>query len=333
MKQESTDTTPLVSVIVPAYNAAAFIGETLDYLCWQTYRNLEIIIIDDGSTDTTKDVVSSRIDKRISYYYQPNQGPSESRNAGLARAKGKFVIWVDNDDLLLPNAIVRAVGFLEEHPEYAAVYYDFFYFKDGSPRRYFRHQFARHWQGDILKHLLVEGPCGNPSQVLLRREAIQDARYDKNLAMSEEWDFYIQLAARGCLFGHIPEVLVYRRIRVSSMTATVVARLATKESTFKLYTKWKNKVSEKGISIAGAYGNTFFKKMLLLCAKEEGRAHVLFQITKGLEEINIPVIRRRLRVLRWCVRIFPMALIRVVILAIDRLRTRIYMKSTSAPPN
>lgn len=107
----------LVSVIIPAYNRADSIANTISSIISQKYRPLEIIIVDDGSTDNTYEIVQPYLQKKellsIKYYYQKNQGVSVARNTGISKAKGEFISFLDSDDILLPEKIENQVNILE----------------------------------------------------------------------------------------------------------------------------------------------------------------------------------------------------------------------------
>jgi glycosyltransferase involved in cell wall biosynthesis len=105
----------LVSVIIPSYNYGDFIGEAIESVLAQTYRNFEIVVVDDGSTDATQAVVARF--PAVHYLYQANQGIAVARNAGIAASKGDYVVFLDADDKLLPGALETGVNCLREHPE------------------------------------------------------------------------------------------------------------------------------------------------------------------------------------------------------------------------
>jgi teichuronic acid biosynthesis glycosyltransferase TuaG len=110
----------LISVIIPCYNAEKFIGETISWVTKQSYSNWELIIVNDGSTDTTETVVSGFLhDKRIHYYKKDNAGVSHSRNYGLKHAKGEFVLFLDADDLAEPDYFKKTISFLGENAFYS----------------------------------------------------------------------------------------------------------------------------------------------------------------------------------------------------------------------
>lgn len=111
---------PLVSIIIPTFNRAHFIGETLDSVLAQTYDNWECIVVDDGSSDNTKEIVNAYVkkDTRFQYFIRPNihkHGGNGARNYGFKQSKGAFIIWFDSDDLMLPQHIERKVTFLLRH--------------------------------------------------------------------------------------------------------------------------------------------------------------------------------------------------------------------------
>lgn len=113
---------PLVSVVIPAYNKGDIIKETIDSALAQTYPNIEIIVINDGSTDNTAEIVKSIKDDRIKYYYQPNSGlPAKPRNKGVELAKGEYVAFLDHDDLWMENKLEKQISIIEKDPQIALV--------------------------------------------------------------------------------------------------------------------------------------------------------------------------------------------------------------------
>ena len=109
--------TRLVSIIIPAYNAAPFIAETIQSLCNQTYTHWEAIIVNDGSTDNTATICESFIDKRVSTIHQSNTGVATARNNGLALAKGDYIVFFDADDLMAPDFLKARLEVLKNNPE------------------------------------------------------------------------------------------------------------------------------------------------------------------------------------------------------------------------
>jgi len=125
---------PLVSVVIPAYNCAPFIGESLDSVYRQTYRNWEVIVIDDGSTDETRAILAPHTG-RIRYFYQENRGTAAARNAGVRQARGELIAFLDNDDIWLPEKLERQVQVMQGSPECGLVFTDGIMFMADGTRR------------------------------------------------------------------------------------------------------------------------------------------------------------------------------------------------------
>src|SRR5215212_8886473 len=133
-KEQEGVASPLVSVVIPCYNQAHFLGEAIESVLAQSHPNFEIIVVDDGSPDDTSEVAARYPGVRL--VRQENQGLSGARNAGLARSEGEYVVFLDSDDRLLPEALEAHLEHLETRPECAFVsgYYKLMA-DDGSPLR------------------------------------------------------------------------------------------------------------------------------------------------------------------------------------------------------
>ncbi|HPP08870.1 MAG TPA: glycosyltransferase family A protein, partial [bacterium] len=116
-----------VSVIVPVYNAERFIGETLRSVLCQTYKDIEVIVVDDGSTDHSVEVIKKYNDPRIMLIRQQNRGVSAARNTGIKSSNGKFIALLDHDDLWLAEKIEKQMILFEKNPDVALVYSDISY--------------------------------------------------------------------------------------------------------------------------------------------------------------------------------------------------------------
>lgn len=111
---------PTVSVIIPSYNSAFYLLETLDSVLLQSYQDFEIILVDDGSTDNTKEVIQPYL-KYINYVYQENKGPAPARNTGIRGARGKYIAFNDSDDSWLPQKLAIQIDYFQNHPEIGLV--------------------------------------------------------------------------------------------------------------------------------------------------------------------------------------------------------------------
>jgi glycosyltransferase involved in cell wall biosynthesis len=118
----SMNVSPLVSVIIPVYNREKFINASIESVLNQTYKNIELIVIDDGSSDNTINILNGINDSRLRIYSQPNRGRSVARNFALNLAKGKYIAFLDSDDIYLPQKIQLQVDFLEKNKKYSVMY-------------------------------------------------------------------------------------------------------------------------------------------------------------------------------------------------------------------
>jgi glycosyltransferase involved in cell wall biosynthesis len=211
MSRESTSPRPLVTVVVPTYNYGRFIGETLASLRAQTFENWECVVVDDGSTDDTGEVVAraARSDPRVRYLRQQNQRQAVAKNTGLADARGRYVQFLDADDLVEPRKLERQVEFLEANPDVDIVYGSVRYFHTERPEERLRAMFGedRPWMPEVSgagKGLVLELVRINIlviNAALVRREAIDDVGpFDAGLPPVEDWDYWIRCALKGKRF-------------------------------------------------------------------------------------------------------------------------------------
>ena len=218
-QQIPTDAAPLVSVILPAYNREAFIGPTLESVLSQTYRNIEVIVVDDGSTDRTLHTVEAYAarDSRIRVVPQANTGVAGARNRGLAEAQGEFVAPIDADDLWEPLKIERQVQRMQEIGDTAGMIYCWWVWIDEIGAILDR---SPAWavEGDVLEALIQVNFTGNASVPLFRRKCVQEVGgYEEDLERKggrgcEDWDLALKIAERYKV-GVVPELLVgYRRL-------------------------------------------------------------------------------------------------------------------------
>ncbi len=212
---------PLVSVIIPMYNAAPFIQQTIDSVLQQTWQDFEIIVMDDGSRDNSAEVVKSiqGRDARIQYHYKPNSGVSDTRNKGIALAKGGYLAFLDADDVWLPTNLEKKVSLLEQSGkgwvfsllEYidehnAPIDIPFVNFK---PFKVVDNLLL--WEGDV-----IPGPCSN---IVVRTSFMgNDIRFDTSLSSPADRDICLQLGVKEePLF--IEEKLWQYRLHSKSMTS------------------------------------------------------------------------------------------------------------------
>lgn len=221
---------PLVSVIIPCYNYAAYIGETIESILAQTYSHWEIIIVDDGSKDNTAKIVKkfTQADKRILYHYQVNGGLSAARNTGLRLAGGKYIQLLDADDFIAPTKIAIQVSALESDNSTALVYGDTYNFKDTPTiserifRQFFLSKEPVSGQGNALALHMANDNIFLVSCPLFRR-VMADAvgGFDTALFSLEDWYFWYRAALLDFKFKYDnqPGTEFYVRSHTSNMSS------------------------------------------------------------------------------------------------------------------
>jgi len=209
----------IVSVIVPAYNLAEYLPETLDSLLNQTYQDWECIIVNDGSSDNTEAVALTYLEKdtRFKYFLKENGGLSDTRNYGIERAVGTYIFPLDADDVIAPRYLADAVDVLEKNNSIKVVYCKASYFgeKDGSwdlPE----YSFAK-----LLKANLIF--C---TAMYRKSDYVQTEGYAIEMKGGyEDWDFWLSLLKNGGDVYQIPETYFYYRIRNNSMARIIDEKL------------------------------------------------------------------------------------------------------------
>jgi glycosyltransferase involved in cell wall biosynthesis len=194
---------PKVSVIVPAYNSAAYTVETVESVLGQTYRDFELIVVDDGSTDNTREAME-RFGDQIQYVYKENGGACSTRNMGIGMARGEYVACLDCDDLWLPEKLQRSVEALDAHSDWGLVF-NHCYLIDAAGEIVGLTNYKFKLQNPY-RELLHDNFIGSPT-ILMRRSCLdQVGLYDENIFIPADWDLWIRIAAEYSI-GYLDEPL------------------------------------------------------------------------------------------------------------------------------
>lgn len=217
---------PLVSVIIPAYNAAEFMGETLDSVFAQTFTRFEVIVINDGSPDTEQlEGVVERYPSNLRYIKQENQGAAAARNAGLRAARGEFVAFLDADDTWLPTFLERQLALLKNTGA-ELVFADALLFGD-SPLDGRTFMQVDPPSGEVTaENLLRVKVTVLTSTVLARKAPVLDVGlFDVSLRRGQDFDLWLRLAKAGVRFAYTREVLAHHRIVESGLSGGTISQL------------------------------------------------------------------------------------------------------------
>lgn len=187
--------TPTVSAVVTTYNYARFLPDALDSVLAQSYPELEMVVIDDGSTDDTAAVARRYADRGVRYVKRPHGGAGRARNAGLEVTSAPLVAFLDADDAWLPDRVEAGLAHLARYPELALVAAHA-YACDEQMRPTAVVPAATRERGHMLERLLVDNVVLNPSSVLVKRTALEAAGGFSEIPFGEDWDTWIEIAKR-----------------------------------------------------------------------------------------------------------------------------------------
>ncbi|MBD1806885.1 glycosyltransferase [Microcoleus sp. FACHB-SPT15] len=225
---------PIISVIIPIYNGERTIRKTIESVLNQTFTDLEIIAINDGSKDSTLEIINDVLDSRLKVFSYPNAGVAASRNRGLALATGDYISFIDADDLWTPDKLEAQFKALQANPQ-AAVAYSWTAWIDESG------QFLRPGgnitvNGSAYEKLLLRDFVESGSNPLIRRQALAEVgSFDQSVTPAEDWDMWLRLAAQ-YEFVTVPSAQILYRVYPGSASFNVwkmeTASLKVIEKTF-----------------------------------------------------------------------------------------------------
>jgi len=210
---EEYSSSPLISVVIPAYNAEKYVEEAIDSVLNQTFQDFEIIVVDDGSKDFTKEKVLNIADTRIRYIHKENGGPSSARNTGIKSARGKYIALLDYDDIWMPQKLERQLAKFNLEPDLGLVYS---WVQSINPDGSHRFVAKPETEGWVYNDLIIDNFQHNGSVQLIRKECFEKAGYfDESLLNVQDWEMWLRLA-KYYKFGVVREILVKYRVRPDS---------------------------------------------------------------------------------------------------------------------
>lgn len=225
---------PFVSVIVPCYNQALYLSETLDSILKQTFPDWECIIVNDGSTDKSEEIARGYClkDQRFQYHYKNNGGIASSRNFGIKQSKGQFILPLDGDDLINPNYIELALEVFEKNPKVKLVY---------SKAQMFG-IVNREWVLPEYSYSnLLYGNMIFCSAIYRRTDFDKTKGYNENMVKGlEDWDFWIGFLDDEDVVYKIPHICFYYRVKEASRTTAIDKTIAF-ELREQIYSNHKDK--------------------------------------------------------------------------------------------
>jgi glycosyltransferase involved in cell wall biosynthesis len=231
----------LISVIIPAYNAARYLAQTRASVLAQDYRPIEVVIVDDGSTDGTEELVRGWPDVR--YVRQANQGPPGARNTGLAHSTGQLLAFLDADDLWVPGKLTLQYRYLQEHPEEGGVIARWNNFIEETVKR-------PDWVTDAMfsEELMVLSLEAS----LLRREVFDRVGgFNPQYRVSDDLEWFVRVREAGIRIGVMDAVLARRRIHDANISAD---QSAIASATVRIMKEHLNRTRGAAVTGRGAEG-------------------------------------------------------------------------------
>ncbi|MBN1344121.1 MAG: glycosyltransferase [Phycisphaerae bacterium] len=217
---------PRVSIVIPTYNRASLIGQTLDSVDRQTFRDFEVIVLDDGSTDRTPDLIRARHGP-VRYLRQERRGAAAARNHALAEAQGELVAFLDSDDLWLPEFLEEVVSALNDAPNAALGYSDFRTIDAAGSvlRGHRKRQHGGNVVAPLFASIFIHTSC-----VVARRERILEAGgFDEQLEATEDYDLWLRLSLT-YPFVSVPKPLCLRRTHNGSLSRNGNVRILIRKA-------------------------------------------------------------------------------------------------------
>ena len=210
---------PLISVVVPTYNRAHLLGEALDSVFSQSFKDYEVIVIDDGSTDGTEAFVRSRYGDRLRYLKQENRGISGARNRGIELAQGRYIAFLDSDDKWLPEKLEKQAAYMEANPSVGLLSTRLYRYPivRGEEKREQTEICPPDFPKGFLE--LLTGKNYVPTTTtMVRRECLEKVGgFDPELKVAEDWDLWLRIARHYGIFC-LPDILAEHRDHVQKTT-------------------------------------------------------------------------------------------------------------------
>jgi len=198
---------PFFSVIIPTYNRKDFLKVAIDSVLCQTFENFELIIVDDGSTDGTENLVTNYKDIRINYIHQKHKGVSSARNKGITNAQGKFISFLDSDDRFRKEKLETTSRYIKKYPQYKIFHTEEIWYRNGKllPQKIYHKKPL----GLIFKNA-VKLCCISPSTAVIKKDIFsQVGLFDEKLPACEDYEFWLRVTSQFPVFL-IPEYLTVK---------------------------------------------------------------------------------------------------------------------------
>ncbi|MEM1168433.1 MAG: glycosyltransferase [Cyanobacteria bacterium P01_H01_bin.35] len=289
----------LISVIIPVFNGQNTIQKTIESVLNQTWKDYELIIINDGSTDSTEEVISNISDPRIKIFNYPNAGPSASRNRGTAIASGKYISFIDSDDLWTPDKLEKQLQKLEENSQAKIAYSWTDYIDEFDNFLYPGCHITAN--GNVYEKLLLTNFIENGSNPLIYRQAlIEIGGFDESLFAAEDLDVWFKLAIK-YEFVAVPSPQILYRVSTNSLSTNLTR---VEKQCLEVIDRAFGRAPEslqnlKPKSISNLYLYLTIKSLEGRVTRAKGKAAIRYYINAVKNNISLLQKRRKLMAIMW----------------------------------
>jgi len=269
---------PLVSVITPTYNRADFVLEAVNSVLSQTYDRFELLIVDDGSEDNTREILEPLLeDARIRYFYQENQGQSVARNLALSHAKGEFVCFLDSDNAWTPEKLASQLAVFREKPDVDVIYGDIITI-DSKGNELSRSNMRR-YSGNIAFQMLKDN-CVSMNTAMARKKCFDEmGGLSGQRRVADDYELWLKLSSR-YQFHYVPEYLAYYRVMPDQISSDKTRRFNVNQSIIEDFRKdFPETLSEARFNEAFAF---FYTRKARYLASEGNRREALTCIYRAM---------------------------------------------------
>lgn len=258
-----------VGVIIPTYNRRNTIVKSVQSVLNQTYHNIEVIIVDDGSSDGTEDEIKSIKDSRINYVtLKSNRGVAYARNLGVDLAESEWIAFQDSDDIWRDNKLEKQMAYAQKHPEYSMVYCSYMaHFSNMEDVKIPKTPYLYEMEGKILNTLLLKNTIGAPTACVKKSTFLDVGGYNVTYRSLEDWEYAIRFAKKYEI-GFVPDVLVDVYVSADGVSSQIGSYYESRCKMLKEY--------EKELEEAGYYEKV--KKDILSRAESSGVIVLVKQI-------------------------------------------------------
>ncbi len=257
---------PIISIIIPCYNHGNYLEEALESIFSQQYEAVEIVVVDDGSTDNTKAVVEKY--NHVKYIYQDNKGLSAARNIGIKNCSGHLLVFLDADDWLLPGALKTNLAFFESHPDVAFVSGGFkSVYSDSGKSIDTTYEVTSGHYINFLRNNFI----GMHAAVMYQRWVFDEFYFNEALLVCEDYDLYLKISKKYPVYHHTHLIAAYRK-HGTNMSSDIPKMLRGVLSVLKLQKKnLANIVERKAYSAGKKIWKEYYSKELYDDLKENKR--------------------------------------------------------------